>query len=95
MPICMCWRLIPFYISAGKTMDLKKRLEFCVDLFMDRIYDPSRKHFNLFFDNEWNSLVEMDSYGHDVETGWLLCEAARTLEDRRLDGYRRIGLHWM
>lgn len=61
---------------------LRKRLEFCVDLFLNRLYDPARKHFNLFFDNEWNSLVTMDSYGHDVEAGWLLCEAARALEDR-------------
>lgn len=70
--------------QCWKDNELKERLEFCVDLFMNRIYDPSRKHFNLFFDNEWNSLVEMDSYGHDVEAGWLLCEAARTLEDQNL-----------
>ena len=63
---------------------LKQRLKFCVDLFMNRIYDPQRKHFKLFFDNEWNSLVEMDSYGHDVETGWLLCDAARVLDDQAL-----------
>ncbi|WP_308759973.1 AGE family epimerase/isomerase, partial [uncultured Bacteroides sp.] len=70
--------------QCWKDDGLKKRLEFCVDLFMNRIYDPLRKHFNLFFDNEWNSLVEMDSYGHDVEAGWLLCEAARTLENQDL-----------
>ena len=70
--------------QCWKDNGLKKRLEFCVDLFINRIYDPSRRHFNLFFDNEWNSLVEMDSYGHDVETGWLLCEAARTLENQDL-----------
>ncbi|MEL5893619.1 AGE family epimerase/isomerase [Bacteroides sp. GD17] len=63
---------------------LKQRLKFCVDLFMNRIYDPQRKHFKLFFDNEWNSLVEMDSYGHDVETGWLLCDAAHVLGDQVL-----------
>lgn len=63
---------------------LKQRLKFCVDLFMNRIYDPQRKHFKLFFDNEWNSLVEMDSYGHDVETGWLLCDASHVLGDQAL-----------
>lgn len=72
---------------------LKKRLEFCVDLFMNRIYNPHRKHFNLFFDNEWNSLVEIDSYGHDVETGWLLCDAARTLGHQTLiDKAEQIAL---
>lgn len=64
--------------------ELRERLEFCTRLFMDRIYDPARKHFNLFFDDAWNSLVDMDSYGHDVETGWLLCEAARTLGNAEL-----------
>ena len=48
----------------------------------------------MFFDNAWNSLVEMDSYGHDVEAGWLLCEAARVLEDRQLMD-RANGLRWM
>ncbi len=70
--------------QCWKDDGLRERLKSCVDLFMNRIYDPSRKHFNLFFDNGWNSLVEMDSYGHDVEAGWLLCEAARTLEDQNL-----------
>ena len=47
----------------------------------------------MFFDNAWNSLVEMDSYGHDVEAGWLLCEAARVLEDRQLmDRANRLAL---
>ena len=64
------------------------------------VYGP---HLRLFKEDilicslimQWNSLVEMDSYGHDVEAGWLLCEAARVLEDRQLDGYGRIGLRWM
>lgn len=72
---------------------LRQRLEFCVDLFMNRIYDPHRKHFNLFFDNQWNSLIAMDSYGHDLETGWLLCDAASALGNQNLiDKANRIAL---
>ena len=79
--------------QCWKDDGLRKRLEFCTELFMDRIYDSSKRHFNLFFDNAWNSLVEMDSYGHDVEAGWLLCEAARVLEDRQLmDRANRLAL---
>ena len=79
--------------QCWKDDGLRKRLKFCTGLFMDRIYDSSRRHFNLFFDNAWNSLVEMDSYGHDVEAGWLLCEAARVLEDRQLmDRANRLAL---
>ncbi len=65
--------------QCWKDEGLRQRLDFCTRLFMERIYDPARKHFQLFFDDNWNSLVEMDSYGHDVEAGWLLCDAARTL----------------
>ena len=63
---------------------LKKRLAYCVGLCMDTIYDASRKHLRLYFDDQWHSLAETDSYGHDVETGWLLCEAARALGDQDL-----------
>lgn len=63
---------------------LKERLEDCTRLFMDTIYDPQRKHFKLFFDNRWNSLMDIDSYGHDVEAGWLLCRAAEVLDDPEL-----------
>ncbi len=70
--------------QCWKDEGLKERLAFCVDLFLNRLYDASRRHFRLFFDNAWNSLVEMDSYGHDVEAGWLLCQAARQLDDPEL-----------
>ncbi len=67
--------------QCWKDEGLKNRLEFCTRLFIDRIYNPERKHFDLFFDSKWNSLVDMDSYGHDIEAGWLLCNAARTLDN--------------
>ncbi len=70
--------------QCWKEDELRERLAFCVDLFLNRFYDSERKHFNLFFDNEWNSMVAMDSYGHDVEAGWLLCEAAHVLDEPEL-----------
>lgn len=70
--------------QCWKDEELRQRLAFCVELFLDRLYDASRRHFNLFFDNAWNSLVEMDSYAHDLEACWLLCEAANQLDDPEL-----------
>lgn len=63
---------------------LKERLERCTRLFMDTIYDAKRKHFNQYFDNQWHSLMDIDSYGHDGEAGWLLCRAADVLGDPEL-----------
>ena len=34
-------------------------------------------HYNLFFDKNWKLLSNSVSYGHDIETAWLLIEAAK------------------
>jgi mannobiose 2-epimerase len=63
---------------------LKKQLKGLVDIFYDEIINPETCHERLFFTMEWNSLEETDSYGHDMEISWLLCEAAGTIGDEGL-----------
>ncbi|OCW93617.1 N-acylglucosamine 2-epimerase [Macellibacteroides sp. HH-ZS] len=63
---------------------LQKRLNALIYLVVDKIYNPETNHLKLFFNNQWESLEDIDSYGHDIETGWLLTEAAEVLEDKAL-----------
>jgi mannobiose 2-epimerase len=63
---------------------LKKQLTHLIHLFFDEIISPETLHQRLFFTMEWNSLDEIDSYGHDIELSWLLCEAAEVTEDEQL-----------
>ncbi|WP_446776269.1 AGE family epimerase/isomerase [Macellibacteroides fermentans] len=63
---------------------LQKRLNALINLVVDKIYNPETNHLKLFFNNQWESLEDIDSYGHDIETGWLLTEAAEVLEDKAL-----------
>jgi mannobiose 2-epimerase len=55
---------------------LAQRLEDMISLFTNTIIDSKSGHQRLFFDNQWLSLSQNISYGHDIETSWLLLEAA-------------------
>ena len=53
-----------------------------VDLMMDRVLDQTTGHLNLFFDEAWNVLSTGISYGHDIEAGWLILQAAELLGEK-------------
>jgi mannobiose 2-epimerase len=37
-------------------------------------------HFlGVFFDKDWNSLIDLKSFGHDIEAAWLMDDTIRTL----------------
>ena len=63
---------------------LRNQLRNLICLFRDRIVDPETGHLKLFFDDEWNTQNNLVSYGHDIETSWLLHEAAMVLGDEDL-----------
>lgn len=55
---------------------LKTDLENLILIILDKIKSPTSGHLNLFFDRQWNVSGKTISYGHDIETSWLLMEAA-------------------
>ncbi len=60
---------------------LARQLKNLLNIFMDKIIDPQTFHLNLFFDENWICKSSITSYGHDIESSWLLYEAALELHD--------------
>jgi len=67
-----------------KDDELKRKLENLIRLFLDKIINRKTWHFNLFFDDSWKVVGDVDSYGHDIEGTWLLCEAAEVSGDEAI-----------
>lgn len=57
---------------VSKDADVKKRLEWILDTIADKIYNPKLHRQEVFFDREMNSILDLHSYGHDIETAWLI-----------------------
>ncbi len=71
-----------YRVSGDK--EVGEKLEAMVRIFLDKIIDKNTSHLIPFLDRSWNSTAHIDSYGHDIESSWLLYEAAGLLNDREL-----------
>lgn len=51
-------------------------------LFEKKIYDSEKQICDVFFDADYHSLVDLESFGHDIETSWLIDRSCSVLEDK-------------
>lgn len=51
-------------------------------LFETKIYDSEKQICDVFFDIDYNSLIDLESFGHDIETSWLIDRGCSILEDK-------------
>ena len=63
----------------------------------NRIYNRKKRRQEVFFDINYNSLLDLHSYGHDIEASWLIDLAVDTLDgeflkQRDIDEIRSMTL---
>jgi mannobiose 2-epimerase len=63
---------------------LKKQLHRLIAVFTDKIVNSQTFNLNMFFDEEWNDKTDLVSYGHNIESSWLIYESATVLGDETL-----------
>lgn len=71
---------------ASPAESIREALETLTGLFLDRFLDPQTAHLRLFFDENWSLKSDKISFGHDIETAWLLRDAALATGDAGLIG---------
>ena len=60
------------------------RLVWCVKEFRDKVYEKDKKRLGVFFDRDMHSLIDLHSYGHDIEGTWLIDRALEVIADPEL-----------
>ena len=73
-----------------KVEKVRNRLLWIVDIIEHHIYNPMLHRQEVFFDRTYRSLIDLHSYGHDIETAWLLDRTLEVLGDAELT--KRISL---
>ncbi|MCI8940588.1 MAG: N-acylglucosamine 2-epimerase [Dorea sp.] len=68
------------YRVAGEEC-VADKLRFMLDIMADKIYNAELGRQEVFFDRRWNSLIDLYSYGHDIETAWLVDRGLEILGD--------------
>ena len=56
----------------------------CIAIYSRKIYDPIRHQQKVFFDSHYNSILDICSYGHDIEASWLFDEGSSLLNDEMI-----------
>ena len=60
-------------VSAGDVAEqVKQRLHWILDLIAEKIYNPKKQRQEVFFDKNYHTILDLHSYGHDIETAWLV-----------------------
>jgi len=66
---------------VDKDNTVADRIRFILDIIADKIYNPEKQRQEVFFDAQYHSILDMHSYGHDIETAWLTDRGCEILGD--------------
>lgn len=56
-------------------------LKYMLRLVDEKVYNREAGRQEVFFDRTWHSLIDLYSYGHDIEASWLIDRALEVLGD--------------
>ncbi len=66
---------------VAKMKTVQERLQFILTQIETKVYNPILKRQEVFFDAQMHSILDLHSYGHDIETAWLVDRTLEVLND--------------
>lgn len=70
--------------KVDPSLSIKSALIQMIELYCDKFIEADSGRLKLFFDEDWNEMITHHSFGHEIETAWLLNEAAEAIGEREL-----------
>ncbi len=58
--------------EATRNEAVGRAMERILGIYADKIWSPELKRQLVFFDANYNSIIDLYSYGHDIESSWLM-----------------------
>lgn len=71
---------------VSRDKGVKESIHFILRQFAAKIWNPAKKRQEVFFDKNLNTLIDLYSYGHDIETSWLLDKCLSVLGEEEYTG---------
>ena len=66
---------------VDKNQKVKEKLTWMMDIFEEHMYNKELHRQEVFFDKDYKSLIDLYSYGHDIETSWLIDRGVDVVDD--------------
>lgn len=71
------------YEACGDAL-VREKLYEILDILEKKIWNGEKRRQEVFFDHEYHSLIDLYSFGHDIETSWLADRTLDVLDDPAL-----------
>ena len=72
--------------TTGRADEVRAKLQDILKIFKEKIYNPEKKRLEVFFDLDYNPIIDLHSFGHDIEASWLIYKTMQVLGLDRIGG---------
>lgn len=70
--------------QAKKLPNVAAAMGRILEIYAEKVYNPRLRRQEVFFDRDYHTLIDLTSYGHDIESSWLIDWGCGLLGDEAL-----------